>query len=301
MEMTSASRQYVDRETMKMLCEKAFWPWLCDVLVDWIILVLAIVGAGYYHHPITYVLAVVVIGNRQHALAILLHEGAHYTIHSNKKINDLLTNFFCSGPLLMPLKGYRDFHFAHHRHAGTEDDPELLIKSRRSPFFDLPLRKRHILRNIITHILGIGVHESVLLAIFAKPKNFRDLFPVLLWHVCAITFLYFVNALWVLLLWYASSATFFWLFFNLRVWIEHQGTSDTHRIHLNIWLRHLIAPHNFWYHWEHHNYAAVPCQRLGKLRALIPEPKIVTFGELLDIYRNSRSIKSGAVLKVKKR
>ena len=52
--------------------------------------------------------------------------------------------------------------------------------------------------------------------------------------------------------------------FRLRLWLEHQGTPETHRLHLNFWQAALLAPHNSWLHWEHHTWPTIPYHRLAE-------------------------------------
>lgn len=62
----------------------------------------------------------------QNHLQILQHEGAHYHLHPNKKINDLLSDLFCSIPFGGLIRHYRYFHFLHHKHLLNPDlDPEV--------------------------------------------------------------------------------------------------------------------------------------------------------------------------------
>ncbi len=41
-------------------------------------------------NPLTWLVAVMIVGTRQLGLAILMHEAAHGGLHSNKAINDVM-------------------------------------------------------------------------------------------------------------------------------------------------------------------------------------------------------------------
>ncbi|MFT5265535.1 MAG: fatty acid desaturase, partial [Polaribacter sp.] len=45
-----------------------------------------------HFNPLSYGLAVIIIGARMHALAILMHDATHYRFLKNRKRNDLITN-----------------------------------------------------------------------------------------------------------------------------------------------------------------------------------------------------------------
>jgi len=89
------------------------------------------------------------------------------------------------------------------------------------------------------------------------------------------------------------------MFFRLRLWLEHQGTPGTHRLHLNIWQAAILAPHKAWLHWEHHSWMMVPYHRLEALREHIgrKEP-VLTLTELLKWYYAAGKISSGTALAV---
>ena len=89
------------------------------------------------------------------------------------------------------------------------------------------------------------------------------------------------------------------MFFRLRTFLEHLGTEGTHRLHLKWWERHIIAPHNIWYHWEHHRYPTIAYHKLPKARALLPHKEIISLRALLAFYKNADEILSGQVLKAK--
>ena len=140
-------------EQLKYLNERAAWPWLKDALLDWAVMIAAIVMAGAWNNPAGYVLAVLILGNRQHGLALLGHDGTHYTLSHNRKLNDFLTNLFAWWPLLLTNGGYRTLHNGHHKHLSTDDDPEIVHKKSRAPQWDLPAP--------LTRILGYAAKDLV--------------------------------------------------------------------------------------------------------------------------------------------
>ena len=80
-----------------------------------------------------------ILGNRQHALALLGHEGTHYAIHKNKRINDAISDVLGMWMVGLTTSGYRNIHFEHHKHLNTDRDPELMHRSSKAPQWDLPM------------------------------------------------------------------------------------------------------------------------------------------------------------------
>ena len=113
-------------------------PWLADAALDWLVIAAAVAMIQLWPHVYTVLAGILIIGNRQHALAILGHDGTHYTLSRNAALNDFLTNLFCFWPLGLTVSGYRALHYAHHKNTGMENDPELGHKRMRSPQWDLP-------------------------------------------------------------------------------------------------------------------------------------------------------------------
>ncbi len=144
-------------DQLKVLNERAAWPWLKDALLDWTVMIGAIILAGAWNNPAGYALAVLVVGNRQHGLALLGHDGTHYTLSHNRKLNDFLTNLFAWWPLLLTNGGYRALHNGHHKHLSTDHDPEIIHKKSRAPQWDLPAPLTRILGYAAKDLAGRAV------------------------------------------------------------------------------------------------------------------------------------------------
>src|SRR5690606_20561273 len=71
--------------------------------------------------PVTAV-AIFLVGIWQHRLVMLGHEGSHYLLFKNRKLNEIVGNWLCFYPLWGRAYNYRAQHLAHHQHV---NDPEL--------------------------------------------------------------------------------------------------------------------------------------------------------------------------------
>jgi fatty acid desaturase len=254
--------------------------------------------AHLFSNPATWLLALLIIGNRQHALAILGHDGTHFTLSHDRRLNDYLTNLLAFWPIGLTVSGYRTLHFKHHKHTGTEDDPELGHKRSRNPQWDLPAKPSRILKYAVFDIVGGSFPDYLIILKYSKPDKASEYLPLLCYHAVAITLFAASGLWWAGLLWYAGLATTFMMSFRLRLWLEHQGTPETHRLYLNFWQAGLLAPHNAWHHWEHHKYPTVPYHRLPQARQRISGPAILTLHDLARALASTRHIPSGTALKV---
>ncbi|MBI3439357.1 MAG: fatty acid desaturase, partial [Proteobacteria bacterium] len=65
------------------LSRRSSWLGLVCVAGAWALIVAAAAMFVVWPNPLTYVLAVMIIGARQLGLAILMHDAAHGALHSN--------------------------------------------------------------------------------------------------------------------------------------------------------------------------------------------------------------------------
>jgi fatty acid desaturase len=288
----------LDISALRELGARALFPWLADAAIDWLIIAAALATIQHWPHFYTVLPGILIIGNRQHALAILGHDGTHYTLSHNAAFNDFLTNLFCWWPLGLTVSGYRALHYAHHKNTGMENDPELGHKRMRAPQWDLPATPLTVLRYALKDLIGYSVADYSIIVRFSKPQRRRGYVPLALFHFTAVSVLLASGGWTVAAAWYLSLVTSFMMFFRLRLWLEHQGTDDTQRLSLTWWQAALLAPHNAWHHWEHHKYPTIPYHRLPQARRRLCGPAILTLRDLIAALANSKVITSGTALKV---
>lgn len=95
-----------------------------SIVAEWLIIAAMITVCRFVQNPWMAAFAIVVIGSRQHSLAILMHEGAHYHLADNRALNDRIAELFTAWPLMISLPSYRANHFEHHRYANSMKDPD---------------------------------------------------------------------------------------------------------------------------------------------------------------------------------
>src|SRR5262245_2736974 len=65
----------------------------------WIVIVGAIALVAWWPNPVTFALAVVLIGSRQLGLAVLMHDGAHGCFTADQRLNLRLSQWLCAYPI----------------------------------------------------------------------------------------------------------------------------------------------------------------------------------------------------------
>lgn len=295
-----SDRPQIDKDVLRGLMQPSLFQWGVRTAADWLLIIIPMVIAGTTRQWWAYALAVFCAGLGQHRLALMAHEGSHRQATRNKFWNDLLVGFFTLWPFANPVGGYRRFHFNHHRYLNTEGDPELVHKRKSSPVWDLPSGPRKILRVFLEDVSLFHVKELVHLSQNARPGTSKiDRLLPIGWYLSAAAIIWYTGQWWILGVWVLGTAAVFWPIFRLRIWTEHVGTHDVHRIHAPWYLRFWLLPHNTWYHYEHHHFPQVPCWNLPNVRALIgPVPEILPLFQVIGALSSAPEINSGAPTRV---
>ena len=255
------------------LSARSSWKGLALVLHCW--LVIGVAMAVGIRWPWAIPLMVVIIGNRQLGLFILMHEGAHGLMHPHRGINDAVAKWLCGSDLDV----YRPYHLQHHRFVQQSEDPDLVLSA---PF---PVTKHSLRRKIIRDLTGQTFFKLRFGALAASLRNRSpgDAAWPLIWgearrqrfFLIANTagFLVFAAAGWWwawLLMWLLPMVTWLQLITRLRNIAEHalmgQNGSDPLRhartTRVNMAERLFLAPYWVNYHGEHHLFTQVPCWNL---------------------------------------
>src|SRR4029450_2235038 len=89
---------------------------------EWAAIAAAIALCTFFWHPVLYVLAVMFIGARQHALIIMGHDASHYRYLPKRWQNELFANLFLMWPVFASVEGFRKFHSTHHQYTNLPHD-----------------------------------------------------------------------------------------------------------------------------------------------------------------------------------
>lgn len=269
----------VDQTKLKPFFKTKTYRHALAMAFDWMIIATTILFCIQYFNPLSYFFAVIIIGARMHALAILMHDATHYRFLKNRKWNDLITNLLTMYPLFTTIEQYRDNHMRHHRHLNTEHDPDWVAKLGKREF-RFPKTKREFLWTVFSYlILYQGINDAIwFLKRFGSKKettqrktiriNFRLLFFVTLFSLLSLM------GIWkyFLLFWIVPYLSTFFMFQYIRSVAEHFGElaydhllTSTRSVKANLLEQFFLAPHNVGYHLEHHLYPGVPFYNLPEL------------------------------------
>ena len=281
------------REQLAALQKPVLARWLWAVGKDWLGIAAVMAAAIAIDHVVAYIVAILLIGPLIHALGILGHDGMHRLACRNRKLNNALTQFFTFWPVHADINVYRAFHMGHHRHVNTPDDPELAYRSKGAPEWDLPRSRPSFLARYLKDLFGFGFTELYRVLLFVSGRSLSAWLGSILWAGIWVSIALLTGHLSILVMWYGAFFTSFVLCWRFRCWLEHIDADGTHRVHLTWWQGMLFAPHNVWYHYEHHKWASIPFYNLPAARKLDTSVSVISLAELYRFYAQAPPSKSG--------
>lgn len=275
---------------------------------EWLVVAAAIAIAELVAHWSVTVLAMLVIGIRFHALGILGHEAAHYRVHKNRWLNNVIGEI-CFLPNLWTMHGFRGGHRLHHTRTNTRADPDFLFIRTWLP---AKIDKTYLF------LVGPLMVSSLLLYVPGYFSSLRWYYRFQFRHSASAVFKY---AVWfgVLLVCAATGSLVELLIYGFvpifaiyplvnggRVIAEHHGDLDHStalagsRTTKPTWFEALtLFPYHVGYHIEHHLFPSVPWHNLPDLHdRLMGTPRYAGSAHVTDGYhRFIRHEADGAAVK----
>jgi fatty acid desaturase len=282
-----AARELLTEEQLRELRERSLVRGVWLIAHAWIVILGSIALVAWWPNPITFLLAVVLIGSRQLGLAILMHDGAHGCFSKNQQLNMWLSQLFCAYPIFADTRAYRHYHLQHHARTQQDDDPDLIL-SKSFPITKASY-KRKFLRDI-TGRTGFDQRRAQLRnalghrdwPVARRARHFwSKLGPQLVANGVLFGGLALAGIWWAYpLLWLLPLLTWMMVITRVRNIAEHAVVGDaddplrnTRTTRTNWVERAVIAPYWVNYHLEHHLFFYVPCYNLPKLhRILVTSP-----------------------------
>lgn len=314
-----SAMSYLDRKQLAELKRLDPWRGLGSVIWSWGIIFACLGLYVWRPGPLTFLIGFVIISGRHLALAILMHEAAHYLILPNRRRNDWIGQWLLAQPIMLDVFAYRQIHFQHHKETWTDADPDLGLAK---PF---PITRRSFARKVARDLTGLtglkryrmiarlsaglspfghgleGTPWWIALARFAlRQKGFLSSNALLL---AGLSVLGHPEAFF--LLWWLPALTGYSLVLRLRSIAEHAAVSDpgdelkqTRTTLVPLWLGFFIAPHHVNYHLEHHLFMFIPHYRLPRAHRLLGEAGVLEQAEVapsyLEVLRRATSLQSRA-------
>jgi fatty acid desaturase len=259
---------------------------LARIAIEWSMIITTILIAHRLANPFLYVIAVIVIGARQHALLLLMHEATHWRMFNHKDLNDWVCEPLVTWPVLTSLRAFRYTHLAHHKNLNLSTDPDLL-KKQEDPDWQFPLPIWRIVWSVAKQFTGLGLWYVARIVRYvnantaASGQTPRYRLIRLAYYLATLTImLYFHVFTLFLAYWVVPLLTCMIAFNKLRVLSEHPPIerATVYDVILSYRVRalerFLFAPLNCCYHIEHHSFPGVPFFNLPRLhRALCANPE----------------------------
>src|SRR6478609_9509350 len=277
------ARELLAPDELVFLRERVEWKGVALIVHAWAVILGSIALVAVFPNPLTYVLAVILIGSRQLGLAILMHDGAHGCLSRNERRNLLFSQWFCAYPVFAETLAYRRYHLTHHMRTQQEDDPDLVLSK---PF---PITRASYRRKFWRDISGQTAYEQrkaqILNALgdpawpwWQRVRYFNEkLGPQILTNAILFVGLSVAGVWWAYpLLWLVPLMTWQMVITRIRNIAEHAVVPDgndplrnTRTTKAKWFERALVAPYYVNYHLEHHLLYYVPCYNLPKLHRIL--------------------------------
>ena len=140
----------LSEEEIAILRDSKDWRNYLAIFSIWTQIALGFFIFSFSPSILTFLVAALIIGTRQFALVVMMHDGAHNLISKNKKINNFISQWLCAYPMMTETVNYRKYHLIHHKHTETDLDPD---KSLTDPF---PVSKKSFSRKVLRDLTGIS-------------------------------------------------------------------------------------------------------------------------------------------------
>jgi fatty acid desaturase len=290
------------RQELAALTQRSDRRGVWAIASTWTVIALTFVAVARWPHPVTFAVAVVVLGGRQLALSILMHEAAHRTLFRTRWLNDWAADWTCARVMWNDVVRYRRHHLGHHRHTGTPEDPD---RSLVTPF---PTTRASLARKLLRDVVGITALKRIVGLVLMDigvleytvagdavvrsrddrtswdcvREGARHLSGVFITNLALFGVLAAAGHSRLYLVWVAAYMTTFSVFLRIRSFAEHACTAmgpdvrhNTRTTRAGLVARATVAPFRVNYHVEHHMLVAVPYFQLPKMHRMLRERGVV--------------------------
>lgn len=280
------------------LSEKNDWKAFLEIAHTWLWIVAAFVLVAYFPNIFTILIALFILGGKQLACAIIMHDAGHYALFKDKRTNDFVGKWLGAYPVMNNLLDYRDYHIQHHLTTGTSEDPDVSLTK------GYPTTLISMLRKIGRDLMGVtGLKNQLGLLymhlgylkytgskevkkLYVEGRTWKQFFTVawknlhgpVLANLLIFSVLAVFGQAWLYLIWVGAMLTTYNFCLRIRSMAEHSMIEDSEDDFKNTrttkanWIeRMLFAPHYVNYHVEHHLMMGVPPYNLPKMHQILQE------------------------------
>ena len=293
------AKDYLSKDEIRDLLQKSDLKAAFEVFDTWFWIIASIIMVAVWTNAFTIVLALFIIGGKQLACAIIMHDTSHHAQFTSKRANEIIGNVFGGFPLFVDVQRYRPYHLAHHSHTGQDNDPDIGLTT------GYPSGKMSFARKILRDLFGLtGIKAFFGLMLIQSglikftlgggqpewlPKEerkglyhlvifFRNMSGPILVNTIMWLVLWLFGYGWLYLLWIGAYLTTYQFCIRIRSIAEHSVVPDrfdnqvnTRTTYANFIEKMLFAPHHVNFHAEHHLLMTVPSYNLPKMHRLLKE------------------------------
>ena len=282
------ARDFLTEDQLIAVRQRVTWKGVALIAHAWALILGSIALVAWWPNPLTFLLAVGIIGSRQLGLAILMHDGAHGCLSADEKVNLTLSQWFCAYPIFAETRAYRRYHLQHHARTQQEDDPDLVLSA---PF---PITEAELSPQVPARYHRADRLPAAQGAVAERARDRRNgrcaqraahfwekLGPQFAVNAVLFAGLAAAGVWWAYpLLWLLPLLTWMMVITRIRNIAEHAVVPDssdplrnTRTTRANFLERLFIAPYYVNYHLEHHLLFYVPCYNLPRVHRILSESR----------------------------
>ncbi|MBP6731561.1 MAG: fatty acid desaturase family protein [Chitinophagales bacterium] len=287
---------YLSNDEIKLVMEKSDWKAAFEILHTWAWIAFAFALVGFFPNPFTIVISLFILGGKQLACAIILHDCSHESMFTSRKLNRFVGNWFGAYPIFHDVDKYRPYHLQHHMHTGLDDDPDRPLTT------GYPTTRISMVRKFLrdffgpTGIKGNGAVILMQMGVLKYALNgkaewvslkdrsaveivttaLRNLTGPVAANLILFSILFAFGQPWLYLLWLGALVTTNNFSLRVRSMAEHSMVDDrtnpqknTRTTYANVVERILFAPHHVNYHAEHHLCMGAPSYNLPLMHKML--------------------------------
>lgn len=293
---TKTLRHYLSNEEIEQVMRKSNWRGAWEIAHTWLWISFAFAIVGLWPNPITVIVSLFILGGKQLACAIILHDCAHESLFTSRTANRIVGNWFGAYPIFHNVNRYRPYHMQHHIHTGLDNDPDAPLTT------GYPTSRISMVRKFMRDFFGpTGLKSNAAVILMqlgvlkytlngkAEKENWQgkstahkikaaisNTVGPIVSNLIMFGILWALGQPWLYLLWIGAMLTTNNFSLRVRSMAEHCMVEDrsnphknTRTTYANFIERILFAPHHVNYHAEHHLCMGAPSYNLPAMHKLL--------------------------------
>lgn len=233
--------------------------------------------------------AALVVGNRQRALVVLIHDASHRLLFATTAINDRVAACLLCFPMLISLSRYRKLHVQHHQHLGDPVRDTDYLHSEE-------LIARGWWATYRSQLFGASNCRTALLGMLPRMTWPERLMTAGWWAVllvsigtlCSPSALAMFVALWLSARLFVYHPIISFVIISDHVGLVPGTVVGFTRNHPASWLARWIHPHSNGWHLTHHLLPGLPFHALHRAHAVLMQWPPYRDAEHCDAYFRGR-------------